>query len=57
MIYQAGFLVPPWLGYADFLERIGESSSAEVDAIVDEDDLNVPNSMALIVPRGILSNC
>ena len=26
VIYQAGFLIPPWLGYADFLERIEEAS-------------------------------
>ena len=27
VIYQAGFLTPPWLGYADFLERVEEASS------------------------------
>jgi hypothetical protein len=23
IIYQAALVMPPWLGYADFLERIG----------------------------------
>src|SRR5712671_5016254 len=27
VIYRAAFLVPPWLGYADFLERVEEASS------------------------------
>jgi uncharacterized protein len=27
MIYQAGFLVPPWIGYTDFLERVEAASS------------------------------
>jgi uncharacterized protein len=27
VIYQAALVVPPWLGIADFLERIGEESS------------------------------
>ncbi len=27
VIYQAALVVPPWLGYADFLERVGEQST------------------------------
>jgi predicted RecB family nuclease len=27
VIYQAALVVPPWLGYADFLERVEETSS------------------------------
>jgi predicted RecB family nuclease len=27
VIYQAALVVPPWLGYADFLERVGEPSN------------------------------
>jgi predicted RecB family nuclease len=27
VIYQAAFVVPPWLGFADFLERIEEASN------------------------------
>src|SRR5271156_4862688 len=27
VIYQAALVVPPWLGYADFLERVEEASS------------------------------
>src|SRR6266446_5799825 len=27
VIYQAALIVPPWLGYADFLERVGEQST------------------------------
>jgi hypothetical protein len=26
VIYQAALVAPPWLGYADFLERVDESS-------------------------------
>jgi len=26
-IYQAALVVPPWLGYADFLERVEEASN------------------------------
>jgi uncharacterized protein len=27
VIYQAALIVPPWLGYADFLERVNEASN------------------------------
>ena len=27
VIYQAALIVPPWLGYTDFLERVNEESS------------------------------
>jgi hypothetical protein len=27
VIYQAALVVPPWLGYADFLERVDEASN------------------------------
>jgi hypothetical protein len=26
-IYQAALVLPPWLGYADFLERVEEASN------------------------------
>jgi len=27
VIYQAALVVPPWLGFADFLERVDEASN------------------------------